>query len=83
MGSHPPYPTVASDKTIVSEAELKKLAIVVEMSLRAIKSLARARPDILPLEESDVTNVSSALAAALSWMVEESDNDKLSDAAFA
>jgi hypothetical protein len=83
MGCHPPYPTAASDKTIVSDANVKKVAIFDAMSPRAIKSLARARPDILPLEKSDVTNVSSALTAALSLMVEESDSDKLSDAAFA
>jgi hypothetical protein len=74
---------VASVRDIVSEAELRKIAILEAISLRAIRSFAKAKPDILPLEESDVTSVSAALAATLRSRTEESDNDKLSDAAFA
>jgi hypothetical protein len=73
---------VASVRDIVSEAELKRIAILAAISLRAIRSLADTSPDSLLLEESDVTSVSAALAAALSLVVEESDNDKLSEAVF-
>jgi hypothetical protein len=73
---------VASVRDIVSEAELRKIAILEAISLRAIRSLADASPDSLLLEESDVTNVSAALATASSLVVEESDNDKLSEAVF-
>jgi hypothetical protein len=83
MGCHPPYPAATSAKDIVSEAELKMLAIFAAMSLRAIKSLARADPDSLLLEESVVIIVSAALATAPSLMTEESDKDKLSDALLA
>jgi hypothetical protein len=73
---------VASVRDIVSEAELRKIAILDAISLKAIRSLADASPDSLLLEESDVTSASAALAAMLRLKAEESDNDKLSDAAF-
>jgi hypothetical protein len=80
MGSHPPYLFATSVKDIVSEADLRMIAIFVAMSLRAITSLTDGRADILPLEESDVVRVSAALATATRPPIEESDRDKLSDA---
>jgi hypothetical protein len=83
MGCHPPYPAATSARDIVSEAELRKIAILEAISLRAIRSFAKTKLDILPLEESDVTSASAALAAMLRLKAEESDRDKLSDALLA
>jgi hypothetical protein len=74
---------VTSVKDIVSEADLRILAPFVAMSLMAIESTADGCADILPLEESEMTRVSDALAAATRPPVTESDNDKLSDALLA
>jgi hypothetical protein len=83
MGCHPPYPFVTSVRDIVSEADLRMIAIFVVISMRAIESTADGCADILPLEESEVTSVSDALTIARRPLTAESDNDKLSDALLA
>jgi hypothetical protein len=82
MGCHPPYPAVTSARDIVSEAELKTLAIFAAMSLRAIKSLARAAPDSWLLEESDASKASATLTAIVSLPVVDSAKDIESETAF-
>jgi hypothetical protein len=80
MVCHPPYLTATSVKDIVSEADLRMLAIFAATSAMTIESLADETADILLEKESEKIMLSEELIAALRVDAKESDKDKVSSA---